>query len=136
MKKLWILLLVPFLIGAAPTKANNFSSQTTIRSAEVNTNFDDLYGYLQTGVDTLRADAVDAITEVSSALRSGSDQSLVTGTAGSNEEMCTWNGDGDTIGVSTITGNTSGMSVSGLIISRLVSCDNLGTNSTGQIICN
>ena len=51
MKKLWILLLVPFLMGAAPIKTYDFSQQTTIRADEMNTNLDDLYGYLQKGVD-------------------------------------------------------------------------------------
>ena len=142
MKKLWILLL-PFIIGiqtvnaAPPTKANDFVTQTTIRSSEVNENFDDLYNYLTVGVDTLRTDAVDVITEVKSTIRSGSDQSLVTGTAGSNEEMCSWNGDGDIIGVSTITGNTSGMAITtgSLNITDIKSCTTLGTDSNGLIQC-
>jgi len=138
MKKLWILLLLPFLMGAAPTKTTTFSSQTTIRSSEVNTNFDDLYNYLSVGVDTLRSNAVDAIGEINSSIRTGSDSFVVTGTKGSTTEMCIWNSDGDAIGLSQITGNTTGMGVPGIRITDagFVSCTNLGTNSVGRIICN
>ena len=116
MRKLWILLLLPLMMGAAPTKTNTFVSQTTIRAAELNTNFDDLYNYLTVGVDTIRADGLDAITEINSSIRSGSDQSLITGTNGSTTEMCIWNSDGDAIGLSQITGNTTGMGTNGLRI--------------------
>lgn len=136
--RILILLLLPFLIAAAPTKTNNFASSTTIRASEVNTNFDDIYGYVQTGVDTLRTDAVDVITEIKSTLRSGSDSVLITGSKGSNEQMCVWNSDGDTIGISTMTGNTAGIKVIGVgfAIDTLISCTNLGTDATGVIICN
>ena len=51
MKKLLLLLIaVPFILGAAPSRVNNFSSQTTIRAAEVNTDLDNLYGHLAKGV--------------------------------------------------------------------------------------
>lgn len=50
MKKLWILLLIPFLIGAAPTRLNNFVSSTTIRSDDVNEEFNNLYGHLAKGI--------------------------------------------------------------------------------------
>ena len=139
MKKL---LILPFLLiavtahSAAPSKSTTFEPQTTIRSDEVNTNFDDLYNYLSLGVDTLRADALDAITEIKSTLRTGSDSTLITGTAGSNTELSIWNSDGDVIGLSEITANTSGMGVPSIRITNFISCTNLGTNASGQIICN
>lgn len=48
-KYLWFLLL-PFLLAAAPTRVNNFSTNTTIRSAEVNEDLNNLYGHLAKGV--------------------------------------------------------------------------------------
>lgn len=138
MKKLLILPLLLLLMGASPTKTNTFVTQTTIRASEVNTNFDDLYNYLSVGIDTIRSDGLDAIGEINSSIRTGSDQSLVTGTAGSNTEMCIWNGDGDIIGISQITGNTTGMAVPNLRVTdgSFVSCTNLGTTATGLLICN
>ena len=97
MKKFLILLLVPFLIGASPGRVNNFSSDTTIRASEVNEDFNNLYGYLRTGVDTLKAGAVDAITEIDSSLKSGSDATIVTGTKGATGICAEWNGDGDLV---------------------------------------
>lgn len=137
MKKYLWLLFIPFLIAAAPTKVNNFSSQTTIRSAEVNTNFDDLYEYLSTGVDTIRADGIDAITEFKSTIRSGSDQTIVTGTKGTNEQFAIWNGDGDLVAITTMTGNATGIKMTVTpTISSLLNCSSLGTNSVGQLTCN
>lgn len=137
MKKLWILLFIPFLLAAAPTKTTTFSSNTTIRASEVNTNFDDLYGYLQTGVDTLRAAALDAITEIAAALRSGSDQTLITGTEGSNTELAVWNSDGDLISLTIVTGNTTGVGISTNIkISSYTSCTTLSTDASGNLVCN
>jgi hypothetical protein len=50
-----------------------------------------------TNVATLNADAVDAITEIASGLKSGADATLITGTAGTNGNMASWNGDGDLV---------------------------------------
>jgi len=135
MKKHLILLLIPFLLGAAPTRVNNFSASTTARSAEVNEDFNNLYGYLQTGTDTLRAGAVDTITEITAALKSGSDQTLITGTEGSNTEFAAWNSDGDLVAVTTMTGNTSGVKVTVPFLINVTSCAVLGTDSTGRIYC-
>lgn len=46
---------------------------------------------------SLGTDSVDAITEIASALRSGSDTTLVTGTAGTNGNLSSWNADGDLV---------------------------------------
>ena len=135
MKKYLLLLLIPFLIGAAPTRENNFSASTTIRSSEINTDFNNLYGYLQTGTDTLRAGAVDTITEITAALKSGSDQTLITGTEGSNTEFAVWNSDGDLVAITTMTGNTSGVKVTVPFLINVTSCAVLGTDSTGRIYC-
>ena len=136
MKKYLFLLLLPFLIGAAPTRVNNFSASTTARSAEVNEDFNNLYGYLQTGTDTLRAGAVDTITEITAALKSGSDQTLITGTEGSNTEFAVWNSDGDLVTITTMTGNMSGIVMTVPLVINITSCASLGTNSAGQISCN
>ena len=135
MKKYLLLLLLPFLIGAAPTRVNNFSASTTVRSAEVNEDFNNLYGYLQAGTDTLRAGAVDTITEITAALKSGSDQTLITGTEGSNTEFAVWNSDGDLVAITTMTGNTSGVKVTVPFLINVTSCAVLGTDSTGRIYC-
>ena len=136
MKKPLILLLIPFLMGAAPTRVNNFTATTTIRSSEINEDFNNLYGYLQTGTDTLRAGAVDTITEITAALKSGSDQTLITGTEGSNTEFAVWNSDGDLVAITTMTGNASGIVFSiAPDISTITSCNTLGTNASGKIEC-
>lgn len=43
------------------------------------------------------ADHIDAITEIASALKSGADTTLVTGTAGADTECAQWNADGDLV---------------------------------------
>lgn len=98
MKKLWILLLLPFLIAASPpTRQNTYVSSTTIRAADVTVNEDELFGYLQSGVQILATDAVDSITEIKSTLKTGSDATLVTGSEGSTNQMAIWNVDGDLV---------------------------------------
>lgn len=47
--------------------------------------------------NALAADALDAITEIASALRSGSDGTLITGTAGTSGNLAQWNADGDAV---------------------------------------
>ncbi|NIR13694.1 MAG: hypothetical protein GWN86_06990 [Desulfobacterales bacterium] len=46
---------------------------------------------------TLAADAVDLITEIASALKSGVDATLITGTAGTNGDLAVWDANGDLI---------------------------------------
>ena len=45
----------------------------------------------------LSADSVDAITEIKSTIKSGSDAKLITGTAGTASDLAIWNGDGDLV---------------------------------------
>ena len=45
----------------------------------------------------LGADSIDAITEIASALKSGADGTLLTGTAGSGGDSASFNGDGDVV---------------------------------------
>lgn len=52
MKKFWILLLIPFLLAAAPSRVNIYTADTTIESAAVEGNEDAIFTYLQQGVDT------------------------------------------------------------------------------------
>lgn len=46
---------------------------------------------------SLTTDSVDAITEIASALKSGADLTLITGTAGTNGDLAQWNVDGDLV---------------------------------------
>ena len=50
-------------------------------------------------IDTpaLGADSVDAITEIATAIKSGLDAKLITGTAGTDGNVASWNADGDII---------------------------------------
>jgi len=43
------------------------------------------------------ADTIDAITEIASALKSGADSTLITGTAGTSGDLSAWNADGDLV---------------------------------------
>ena len=56
--KLLILLLIPFLLGAAPSRNYTYSSGTTIDNAEVTSNEDAIFLYLQAGVDTYKAGSI------------------------------------------------------------------------------
>lgn len=48
----WILILCFFLVGAAPTRVNTYTSGETISSSAVTANEDAIFNYLQSGVDT------------------------------------------------------------------------------------
>jgi len=54
------------------------------------------------------ADAIDAITEIAAALKTGSDTKLVTGTAGASGNAAAWNGDGDLVDGGAITPGSLG----------------------------
>ena len=43
MKKRWILLLIPFLIGAAATRQNTYTTGTTISASDVTANEDAIF---------------------------------------------------------------------------------------------
>ena len=64
MKKYLILLLVPFLIAAAPSRDNSYTTGSLIKAADVTANEDAIFNYLQLGVDTY-ADASIANADVS-----------------------------------------------------------------------
>ncbi len=83
--------------SAPPVRDNVYIPLTTIRSNDVMANEDSIFSYLQNGVEVLAVDAVDRITEIDEDLRSGSDQSLITGTAGSTGHCAQWNVDGDLV---------------------------------------
>lgn len=58
MKKLLLLFLIPFLIGAAPSRQNTYTPNTTIASDDVTANEDAIFNYLQAGVDTYKDDTI------------------------------------------------------------------------------
>ena len=64
MKKLLILLCIPFLLGAAPSRDNTYTSGGLIKSADVTANEDAIFNYLALGVDTF-ADAVIVNADIS-----------------------------------------------------------------------
>ena len=56
--KYLILLLIPFLLGAAPVRDNTYVDKETIEAADVTANEDAIFDYLQTGVTVIGTDAV------------------------------------------------------------------------------
>ena len=116
MRKFLVLFFVFNLIcsvshAAPPQRIFPYLDGTTIRSDEVEGNEDEIFGYLQVGVDTIRTDGVDAITEIKSTIKSGSDATLITGTATAG--MCGQfdsNGDLVSAGAACGTGSGSGSS--------------------------
>ena len=130
MKKLFILFSLLFLCNVAhatpPTRQNNYLSGTTIRSDEVNEDFNDLFGYLNVGVDNIRANGLDAITEIHSNLKSGSDGTLITGTEGASGECAQWDANGDLVTAGAACGTGSGTTVTSAKYNDLVDPDNNG----------
>lgn len=59
----------------------------------------------------LPANAIDALTEIAAALKSGSDATLITGTEGSNGHCAQWNVDGDLVTTGAACGGGSGSPV-------------------------
>jgi len=56
-----------------------------------------IQGQLNAKEPTITADSIDAITEIASALKTGSDVTLVTGTKGATDDCAKWNVDGDLV---------------------------------------
>lgn len=88
----------------ADTKGTALNAITTAALTDIVIAVDDPGGTPETKKITvsnlnavLPADAVDAITEIAAALKSGADGTLVTGTAGSDTEFAIWNSDGDLV---------------------------------------
>jgi len=50
-----------------------------------------------TAATVLAADSIDAITEIATAIKSGADGKLMTGTAGAANKLAMFNGDGDVV---------------------------------------
>jgi hypothetical protein len=57
--KYLILLLIPFLIAAAPSRDNSYTTGALIKSADVTANEDAIFNYLQAGVDTYSPLSID-----------------------------------------------------------------------------
>lgn len=75
---------------------------------------------LASGVPNLAADSIDTITEIASALKSGADGTLITGTAGTSGYVALWNSDGDIIDGydPTSKADVAGETFTGLIITN------------------
>ncbi len=58
MKKYLILLLIPFLLGAAPSRQYTYTSGESILSEEVTANEDAIFDYLTAGVDTYSSESI------------------------------------------------------------------------------
>lgn len=65
----------------------------------VKTSGDETIGGVKTftSAPVLPADTIDAITEIKSTLKSGSDATLITGTKGTSGNLASWNADGDLV---------------------------------------
>ena len=58
-KLLLLLLLIPFLLGAAPVRQVDYEDREIIYDTDVESNEDVIFDYLQTGVEVIAADSVD-----------------------------------------------------------------------------
>lgn len=77
------------------------------------------------GVLSLNADAVDLITEIAAALKSGVDAILITGTAGTDGNISQWNGDGDLVdGPTPPSGSIVGISDAQTLTNKTLDADN------------
>lgn len=119
------------VFAAAPTRLNNFLSDTTIRASEVNEDFNNLYGYLNAGVSALAEGAIDNINEILTAIKSGVDSQLITGTEGASGTIPMFNSDGDLVdsGAAIATGANL------TIISEIIVGDPLTGSSAGTTLC-
>lgn len=101
MRKYFILLFIPFLIGAAPSRVYNYTSGTTIVSSQVEANEDAIFNYLSTGIDTIADNTI-----VNADINTGagiSDTKLDLATIAQN---ITFNGTSTFAGTSTFSGQT------------------------------
>ena len=76
-----------------------------------------------TTASNLAEDGVDAITEIAAALKSGSDTTLITGTAGTTDYYAKWNADGDLVDGTNADGIAGSISEGALTNSSIVSAD-------------
>ena len=71
MKKILLILICLCLIGAAPTRTKTYTSGTTITSADVTENEDNIFTYLQGGVDTIKVSSITSSHIVDGAIVGG-----------------------------------------------------------------
>lgn len=126
MKKLvllFLLLLTSSAYATPPVRQVDYVPNTTIRSADVTANEDEVLGYLQTGVDNIRQNGIDNANELSSSLCSAN-QVLKKNSAGTAWEC----------------GNASstdpGWTDDGTVVRLTTSTDKVGigiTNPTGRM---
>lgn len=139
----FILLSNQNVFASPPIKPNDFVSGTTIRSDEVDENFDELFGYLTVGIDNIRTGGLDALTEISSGLKSGADSTLITGTEGTAGQLGVWNSDGDLVATTGFTWSSNNAVIvsNGIFttytayITGLRSCDTIDTDANGKLSC-
>src|SRR3990167_10881201 len=60
LRNLLLVLCLPFLLGAAPSRTYTYTTGQTIDPSQVTTNEDNIYSYLQGGIDTYSAGSVNA----------------------------------------------------------------------------
>lgn len=92
--------LTNLLRGEGATTAQAHSDNAVVEITWESESWNDaIDGFLaEHGQDgTHSTDAIDAITEIASALKSGSDATLITGTAGTTNFVAKWNADGDLV---------------------------------------
>ena len=119
MRKLLLLLLIPFLMGAAPSRLFTYTANTTISSSQVTANEDALFNYLQAGVDTY---SPLSILNADISASAGIDDAKLDLSAVA--QAVAFNGTVSIVGALTVTGNST---FAGTTIA------NLGTVTTADI---
>ena len=69
--RLLLVLTAPLLLGAAPSRTYTYVTGQTIDASQVGTNEDNIYSYLQAGVDTYATGSVNAAAIADDAVGSG-----------------------------------------------------------------